>query len=83
MIELKYGKFIKNDIITFLQAVGQTVIQPDLETDLFEGNTYEPEDLEHKYGAFEGFLYQSEMPEAKDYIVLINKWTILQVKRRI
>ena len=82
MIESKYGKFINGEVITFLQAIGKEVLQPDLTTDLFEGNTYRPEDLEDKYGAFQGFLYESEMPLAEDYTILVKKWTILQVKKK-
>lgn len=82
MIELRYGKFVKDEIITFLQAVGKEVIQPDLATDLFEGNTYLPKELETKYGLFEGFLKASEMPIKDEYTVLVNKWTILQVKKK-
>lgn len=83
MIELRYGKFVKDDVITFLQAIGKEVIQPDLATDLFEGNTYLPTAMETKYGFFEGFLNASEMPLAEDYTILVKKWTILQVKRKI
>lgn len=82
MIELRYGKFVKDDIITFLQAIGKEVIQPDLATDLFEGNTYLPTAMEAKYGLFEGFLNASEMPVKDEFIVLVNKWTILQVKKK-
>ncbi len=78
----RYGKFKNNGIITFIPAVGNQVILPDLQHDLFDGITVEVTELEEKYGAFVGFVLDSEMPDLNLYEVLIDKWSILQLKEK-
>ena len=77
--EYTYGKFQKDSITTFIPAIGQELIQPDLVNDIFEGNTYKPEELEYKYGNFEGFIKVSELPDLRLHDVIIDKWSILQI----
>lgn len=80
--EYRYGKFQKDDVATFIPAVGNQVILPDLQHDLFDGITVEVTELEEKYGAFVEFVLDSEMPDLNEFEVLIDKWSISQLQEK-
>lgn len=81
----QYGKFVKDDVITLIPAVGSEVVLPDLLHDLFDGVTVKPEELVEKYGPFQGFINDNklELPDLRLCEVLIDKWTILQFKEKV
>ncbi len=78
----RYGKFENNAIITLIPAIGTQVILPDLQHDLFDGITVNPTELEDKYGRFVEFVLDIDMPDLNEFEVLIDKWSILQLKEK-
>ena len=79
-MERRYGKFVKDGLVTILDASHDTVNLPNAD-DLFLTNLVPVTELE-VYGKFVGFVTASQIPSLDEVVVVQDKDTILQFREK-